>query len=166
MVAVQPLQLGSVLPDVSGETLPGSPIRLRGLLNGKIAIVVFSFSKGGGEDARVWNEHLDRDYSGNPSVACSTVIQLQDAPRLLRGIIKSALSREMPPYIRDRTIVTYQDEALWKQRLGVTDPGHAYVLVLGKDGQIRWRSSKAFSGFEFGGLERSVLGQLRNAGLQ
>lgn len=163
-VAVQPLQLGSVLPDVSGQTLSGSPTHLRGVLNEKIAVVVFSFTKGGGEDARVWNERLDHDYSGNQSVACSTVIELQEAPRLLRGIIKSALSREMPTYIRDRVIVTYQDEALWKRRLGVTDPEHAYVLVLGEGGQIRWRSSRAFSDVEFGGLERNVLLQLRNGG--
>ena len=97
MVAVQPLPLGSVLPDVSGETLSGSPIHIRGALNGKVAVVVFSFSKDGGEDAQIWNEHLSHEYSENPSITCSTVIELQDAPRLLRGIIKSALSRDMPP---------------------------------------------------------------------
>lgn len=159
--AVQPLQLGSVLPDVSGETITGSPIHLLGVVNGKIAVVMFSFSKGGGEDARAWNEHLNREYSGNSSVACSTVIELQAAPRLLRGIIKSALGRDMPPYIRERTIITYKDEALWKRRLAVTDSGHAYVLVLGEDGRVRWRSSKAFNDIEFGDLERKVLGQLR-----
>lgn len=63
-------------------------------------------------------------------------------------------------------IVTYQGEALWKRRLGVIDPGHAYILVLGKNGRIRWRSATAFSGFEFGDLVRSVLEQLRNVRLQ
>lgn len=159
----QVLPLGSVLPDVSGETLTGSPNHVLDLVNGRVAIVIFSFSKDGGKDAQNWNEHLNREYSGNPSVACSTVIELQDAPRLLRGIIKSALSRDMPPYIRERTIVTYQDEALWKRRLGVTDPGRAYVLVLGEGHQILWRSSKAFTALEFDNLESSVLQQLRNA---
>jgi hypothetical protein len=159
--AVRSLQPGSVLPDVSGETISGGPSHLLGLLNGKVAIVTFSFSKAGGEDAKLWNEHFDHEWSGNPSVACSTVIELQDAPKLLRGIIKSALSRDMPAYVRSRIIVTYQDEALWKRRLGVTDNGHAYVLVLGENDEIRWRSTGAFNASEFGELEKTVREQLR-----
>ena len=77
------------------------------------------------------------------NVAGSTVIMLEAAPRL-RGIIVSELKKNMPPSMRDRTIVLYRSEKLWKQRLAVADDSHAYVLLLGPDGHMRWRRSRCF----------------------
>jgi hypothetical protein len=119
--ATSGLNLGDTLPDISGQTPSGGSLRLSDVVAGKTSVVVFSFSKTAGKDARLWNEHLYKDYGSNRLVAGSTVIMLEAAPLLLRGIIVSELKKNMPPSMRDRTIVLYQDEKLWKQRLAVAD---------------------------------------------
>ena len=141
----------------------GGSLRLSDVVAGKTPVVVFSFSKTAGKDARLWNVHLDKDYGSNRLVAGSTVIMLEAAPRLLRGIIVSALKSNMPPSMRDRTIVSYQNEELWKRRLAVADDSHAYVLLLGPDGHMRWRNSAAFSDAEYTELKNKVQEELQFA---
>jgi hypothetical protein len=160
--ATTTLNLGDFLPDVSGQTPSGSSLQLSDLIAGKTAVVVFSFSKAAGKDARLWNDHLFNDYGSNRLVAGSTVIMLEAAPRLLRGIIVSELKSNLPPSMRDRTIVSYQNEDLWKQRLAVANDSHAYVLLLGPDGHMRWRNSGAFSDGEYTELKKRVLRELVN----
>ncbi len=154
--AISALNLGDIFPDVSGQALSGASLRLSDVVAGKTSVVVFSFSKSAGKDAQVWNDHLYKDYGSNPQVASSTVIMLEAAPRLLRGIIVSELKRSMPPAMRDRTIVSYQNEELWKQRLAVADDKHADVLLLESDGRMRWRNTSVFSDAEYTELKNKL----------
>lgn len=155
-----PLRRGDPLPDVTGQTLSGSPGHLSTAVEGKIALVVFSFSKAGGKDIQLWNRDLLRDFGSNRSVALSTVIMLETAPRLLRGIIVSRLKNDMPLPLRNSTIVSYQDENLWKQRLDVADDSRAYVVLLGRDERIRWVNSGDFSDAEYKQLKAEIEKQL------
>jgi ATP10 protein len=154
------LNLGDVLPDVSGQTPSGGSLRLSDVIAAKASVVVFSFSKTAGKDARLWNDHLFKDYGSNRLVAVSTVIMLEAVPRLLRGIIVSELKSNLPPSMRDTTIVSYQNEDVWKQRLAVADESHAYVLVLGPDGHLRWRNSGALNEAQYTELKNKVQEQL------
>ena len=163
--ATAPLQLGDILPDVFGQTPFGGSLHLSAVVAGKTAVVVFSFSKTAGKDARSWNDRLYKDYGSNRSVAGSTVIMLEAAPRFLRGIIVSGIKRNMPPSMQDKTIVCYQDEGLWKQRLAATDDSHAYVLLLGPDGRIRWRNSGPLSDTDYTKLKDEIQEQLQFANL-
>lgn len=79
-----PVHVGDALPDVIGQDLFGSPTHLSTEVSGKVAVVVFSFSKSGGKDAQLWNRELLRDFGSDRSVELSTVIMLESAPRLLR----------------------------------------------------------------------------------
>lgn len=161
--ATSTLNLGDKFPDVSGQTPSGASMRLSEIVTGKTSVVVLSFSKTAGKDAQVWNGHLYKDYGSNPQVAGSTVIMLEAAPRPLRGIIVSELKRSMPPAMRDRTIVSYLNEELWKHRLAVADDRHAEVLLLESDGRLRWRNSAAFSDVEYKDLKNKVQEQLQFA---
>ena len=78
------LNLGDVLPDVSGQTPSGGSLRLSDVIAAKASVVVFSFSKTAGKDARLWNDHLFKDYGSNRLVAVSAVIMLEAVPRLQR----------------------------------------------------------------------------------
>lgn len=151
-----PLHLGDVMPDVSGQSLSGSPVHLSIAVSRKTAVVVFSFSKAGGKDMQLWNKNLLRDSGSNGSVALSTVIMLESAPRLLRGVIVSKLKKDTPPPLQSGTIVSYQDEQLWKQRLGVADDSRAYVLLLDHDGRVRWINSAAFSDTQYAELRTKI----------
>lgn len=154
--SVAPLHLGDALPDVIGQNLSGTPAHLATETAGKVAVVVFSFSKSGGKDTQLWNKNLLRDFGSDHSVELSTVIMLESAPRLLRGMIVSRLKKDMPPALQSTTIVSYENEKLWKQRLAVTDDSHAYVVLLKPNGNIRSMKSAALSDAEYKELKTKI----------
>jgi hypothetical protein len=41
--------------------------------------------------------------------------------------------------------LSYKNEAIWKQRLAVSDDNRAYLFLLTTDGHIRWSNSAAFT---------------------
>lgn len=148
--------LGDALPDVIGQSLSGGPAHLSTAVSGKIGVVVFSFSKAGGRDTQLWDRSLLRDFGSNRSVALSTVIMLESAPRLLRGVIVSGIKNGIPPSLHSSTIVSYENEKLWKRRLGVGDDSHAYVVLVGQDGRIRWMNAAALSDTQYKELKAKI----------
>lgn len=144
------LHAGDLFPQVSGQTLTGKSLTLPAAAAGRDALLVFSFTRKAGNDARSWNEHLIRDFPN--SFPIYTVILLESAPKLFRGMAVSGIRSSMPPSLQDRTIILYRDEKLWKQRLAVADDSRAYVLLLGPSGHISWTNSGAFSDAAYASL--------------
>jgi len=140
---VSPLQRGQTFPQISGQALTERSIELPAAASGKPAVVIFSFSKTAGNDARSWNERLSRDFPND--VPSFTIIMLESVPKLFRGMALSGIKGSMPIAMQDRTIVLYREETLWKQRLAFSEDSHAYVLLLGPDARIQWRSEGAFT---------------------
>ena len=75
--------------------------------------------------------------------------------RLLRGVIVSGIQNSIPPPLHPSTIVSYENEKLWK-RLNVADDGHAYLILLDKDGRIRWIISTALSSAAYKDLKSKI----------
>jgi hypothetical protein len=151
-----PLRVGDTLPVVTGETLSGKTLALPSAVVGHAAILVFSFSRAGGDDARIWNDHgaiLSRDNGRVPSF---TVMMLESVPRILRGVIVSGIKKQMPPALHDRSIVVFRNEAIWKQRLAASDDRRAYVLLIDGQAHICWMNSGPFSDSAFALLKDAV----------
>jgi hypothetical protein len=153
-----PLQTGDAFPRISGQTLTGKLLQLPAAATGKPALVVFSFSRAAGKDARSWNEHLFKDFSNSNAIAVPgyQVIVMESVPKLFRSMAISGMKKNMPLAVQDRAIVSYQDEAIWKQHLAVSDENRAYIVLLGPDGRIRWRNSAAFTDSEYAHLKNEL----------
>lgn len=148
IVPAAPSQVGSEFPRFSGQTLSGKSLDLLAAAAGRPTVVVFSFSKSAGQDAHKWNENLSRDF---PNVPAYTVIEFESVPKFFRGMALAGI-KSMPASMQDRTVVLYQGEDLWKERLAVSDETRAYVVILGPDGHIRWRNIGTFAEFEYADL--------------
>ncbi len=151
------LQVGEVFPQFTGKTLMGKPLELPTAAAGKPAVVIFSFSKSAGKDAHLWNEAIAKGFPN--TLQSYTLIMLESVPTLFRGMVVAGIKSNMPSVLQDRTIVSYQDEELWKHRLTVTDDGRAYVVLVGTDDHIRWISLGAFSETEYRRLKNKVIDQ-------
>lgn len=154
-----PLQLGSDFPSFSGRTITNHPLMLPGPPMKKPMVLVFSFSRAAGKDARLWNEHLTKDFSDN--VSAYGVIQLESAPKIFRGLAISGIKSSMPVSVQNRTIVLYRDERLWRQRLAVKDEGRAYVVLIDRSGKTSWMNAGAFSDNTYGILKAKLVSLLR-----
>ena len=137
------LQVGSAFPAFSGRTITDYSLTLPASPTDKPTVLVFSFSRTAGKDARLWNEHLAKDFPY--TVSAYGVIQLESAPKLIRRLAISGIKSSMPVSVQNRTIVLYRDDQLWKQRLGVKDESRAYAVLLDRSGTICWINAGAFS---------------------
>jgi hypothetical protein len=149
-----PLHIGDTFPEFSGRTLAGKSLALPATGTDKFAVLVFSFSRAAGKDARQWNEHLSRDFSN--AISSYGVILLESAPKVFRRMAVSGIKSSMPLSVQNRTMVLYRNEELWKQRLAVTDNRRAYVLLLGPSGNVCWVNSGAFSDAEYTRLKNRL----------
>jgi hypothetical protein len=150
------LRNGDPLPSVAGQALSGKQVELPAAILGKTAVVIFGFSRAGGDDAQKWNGRLQKEYGANQAVAAYSMMMFEEVPRLLRGMIVSGIKRGAQPAMRDKMVVVYHDEALWKTRLSVSDTRRAYVVLLDSEGHIRWVNSSAFSEAAFAALEKEL----------
>ena len=137
-----PLKPGDTLPLLAGQTVTGKPLELPAASDGNVSVVIFSFSRAGGRDARNWAQHLAMD---DPHLPLYTAIFLESVPRLFRPMAVSAIRTGMPPVMLDRTLLLYQQQNLWEQRLQVADESYAFVLVLGRARDLRWMTSGPFT---------------------
>jgi hypothetical protein len=130
------------MPSLAGQTLSGNPLDLEAFTRDKAAVVIFSFSRAGGRDARTWAQHFSKE---DPSLAICDVIFLDSVPRLFRPMVVAEIRGGMPPDLRDRTLLLFQQQTSWQQRLHVSDEDYASVLVLGPTGLVRWISQGPFT---------------------
>jgi hypothetical protein len=150
----EPLRAGDLFPQLRGQTLTSKSLELPTAACGKPAVVIFSFSRTAGKDARLWNEHVAGDFSN--TVPGYMVIVLESVPKLFRGVVVSGIKSAMPPPVQDGAIVLYQDEKLWKLRLTAAYNDRAYVVLLGADGHLRWSNSEAFADSEYARLKSEI----------
>jgi hypothetical protein len=143
LAAVAPLKTGDVFPEFGGQTISGRAVTLPEA--GKQWVAIFGFSRASGDDARRWREHADK-------LGCYGIIMLESVPRLLRGMVASGIKSGMPPDVRDRTVIYYKEEAIWKQRLAVSDDKRAYVVLVDASGRVLWTNSGPFTEVELGKL--------------
>lgn len=147
------LKPGDVLPTVSGQTLTGQNLELPSAAAGELAVVTFSFSHAAGRDAQDWAQRLSKDL---PQTPLFTVIVLESAPRLVRGMAVSGIKKGMPSALHARTILLYRDEKLWKQRLHIVDANHSFVILIGPTGRIEWMSAAPYSDASYVELQKQV----------
>lgn len=147
------LKHGDAFPSLGGQTVAGKPLDLPTAAAGKVAVVIFSFSRSGGRDAQNWAQHLSKD---DPHLPIYTAIFLESVPRMFRSIAVSGIRNGMPPVMQDHTLLLYRQQSLWEQRLQITDESYACVLVLDQSGRIRWISLGPFADSLYRRLRKEV----------
>ncbi len=152
-----PLHPGDALPVLHGETLSGKPLDLPAAGAGRSRVLVFSFAKAASADSRLWNDRLAKDVGRASPVIAFRVIELESVPRLVRRMAVSGIKGGMPPALWEQTILTYKDEAFWKDRLAVTTDKHSYVVVLDGEARVRWMSTSPYSESAYGQLSAALL---------
>ena len=155
---IAPLRIAAAFPTFSGQTITDRPITLPESPAAKPTVLVFSFSRIAGKDARLWNQQVAKDFVD--TVSKYGVIQLESAPKIFRHLAISGIKSSMPVGEQNETIVLYRDEHLWKQRLAVKDESRAYVVLLDRSGTLRWINSAKFSDDTYGSLKTKLSAML------
>ena len=136
------LRTGSLFPTLTGPSLKGDPIHLPSEAEGHSIVILFSFSRAGGQRAQEWIQHLSREI---PSIDIYSVIFLNPVPAPLRGMVVSSIKTKIQIRQQSRTALLYGKANAWKPLLETCDVQDVCVLLLGPDSHIRWMTGGAFS---------------------
>jgi hypothetical protein len=148
--------LGSEAPKIHGETLNGKPINLPEAAAGKLTILVLGFSRQGGQKTGLWAKHLSADFATDPLFTSYTVAMLEDAPAMLRGMIRSGIRSGTPVSERDHVVTTASGEAAWKEFLHAAQKDVPYLVLLDSGGKVRWTGHGAFEQQQYEALRTAV----------
>lgn len=148
-----PLKPGNVLPPLASQTLTGKQLALPSATQGNVTVVIFSFTRAGGRDAKSWAQHLSKD---DPRLLLYTAIFLESVPHIFRAIAVSEIRNGMPQSRQDRTLLLYDHQSFWEQWLHVTDKSQACVLLVGRSGDIQWLHSGPFDDSLYFALRKQI----------
>ena len=149
------LRPGDTVSPLAGKALTGKWLDIASVLGGKPAVVVYSFSRAGGHDAQSWTERVTKD---DPSLAIYNVIFLESVPGMFRAMAVSGIKGGMPLAQQDRTILLYEDEALWKRRLQAANERQACVMLLGPTGRIQWMTAGPYADALYSEFNKTIRG--------
>ena len=107
--------------DFSPEALRknGKPIVLADAVHGHVTAIVAGFSREGGTHCGEWVKALHAD-AALANVDVYQVAMLAGAPGFIRGMIKSAMKKGVPPAQQDHFVVLTEDEKLWRSYFDVS----------------------------------------------
>lgn len=132
------LETGVSFPSLQGQSLDEKDVSLPDVAQGRVCLVIMTFSKEAGERSRQWQERFVKDFSDESKVTSFSVAMLSDAPGFMRGMIRSSIRRGTQQALRPRTIIVTSDSKPWKQRLNLTNDKEVYLFLLNKQGQVAW----------------------------
>jgi hypothetical protein len=133
------------LPRLEGQTLTGKKLVLPDAAHGRGALLVFGFSREAQRPATDWEQRFDRDHGSGGQWVCCAIAVLESVPGPFRGLVAGNMGRGLSPEQRDRFVLLFHDERVWKQRVGFQKAEDAYLLLIDRSGRIRWRFHGPFT---------------------
>lgn len=127
------------IPHVQADTLSGGKISLPGAVLGHPAIITIGFSRAGGDAASRWGRELRKQLTGERDVHFFTVAVLQDAPKMVRGMIRHGMRGSVPKDEQEAFVLIYEGEDAWKTFAGFSGADDAYVVLVDSTGTPRAR---------------------------
>lgn len=107
---------------------------------GHPTLLVIGFTHASGTACSEWAKRLQTEFGSNTAIERYSVIFLEDAPKLVRGMAKSGIRSATPKELQDRTLIVVEHEKEVKATVNFQTPDDPYISLLGPDGAIRWTS--------------------------
>ena len=129
-----------LIPHTEAETLSGNKIVLPQAAPGHPAVLIVGFSRAGGDSSVRWDKQLRQEFETDSNVRIYSVAELQDAPKMVRSMIRHGMRGSIPQNEQDSFFLLYDNQDVWEKLAEYSDPNDAYILLVDSAGGIRWRS--------------------------
>ncbi|MEP7355437.1 MAG: hypothetical protein ABI824_19575 [Acidobacteriota bacterium] len=140
------LPLGQALPPLKGEYLTGRKAILPEASSGRVALLALGFTYKSRYAVEAWGKWFDENYGKDARVTFYEIPMIGGLATLGKWFIDSGMRRGTPKSAHEHVITVYGGIGPWKERLAYKDTDSAYLIVLDKQGIVRWRYSGAFDG--------------------
>jgi len=124
------------MPKVEGESLAGQHVVLPDDAKGKIAVLIFGFTRASKGPTSLWAERTLAEFGSNAGFALYQLPVLEDVPRLIRGMVISGIKNRIPEKARDYFVPIVQGEPGLKKLVHYKEPDDAYLVTIDPAGQV------------------------------
>lgn len=126
-------------PALEAQTLTDKKLTVPAAWAGKPALLIVGFSQASQRSSESWGKELLQDFGKDFPYYSAAV--LEDAPRLLRGVITGGIKRSIPKPGHDRFLVFYKGQKELKQVAGFDpkSPDDAYLVIVDAAGNVKWK---------------------------
>jgi hypothetical protein len=131
--------VGQELPELKDRALDGEMVTLPNDARGYVTLVAFGFKRESQYDIDDWLAAAPREFEDPRRFRTYEIPMMGNGlVKLLRGSINGGM-RSATPVARRRFVVPfYGDINAYARRLGMSDRGAVYILLLDKQGIVRW----------------------------
>lgn len=148
-------------PRLQEENLAGQQVVLPDAAAGKVAVLVFGFSRASQTTTGAWTKQIRADFGKSSGFVLYQLPVLEEAPRLIRGMIVSGIKNGVAEDLRANFVPVMHNEAELKRLVGYKEPDDAYVVVLGRNGTVAFQTHGATPGPDYVQLRARVAGLLK-----
>jgi hypothetical protein len=124
------------MPKVEGESLAGHHIVLPDAASGKVAVLIFGFTKASKGPTAAWAKKISTDFASQLAFVLYQLPVLEDVPRFVRGMVISGIRKGVPEETRDHFVPILNGEADLKKLVSYKEQDDAYLVVLNREGKI------------------------------
>lgn len=129
-------QSATALPKIAGESLAGRSVTLPDAVAGKVAVLVFGFTRASKTATSEWARKLYADLGKQSAIEIYQLAVLEDVPRLIRSFVISAIKSDIPENRRDHFVPVLRGEAELKKLVSYGEADDAYLILLDRSGRI------------------------------
>jgi hypothetical protein len=131
------------LPRLQEENLAGQPVVLPDAASGKVAILIFGFTRASQTPTGDWAKRIRSDFGKSAGFELYQLPVLEEAPKLIRGMITSGIKKGVPENERANFIPVVHNEAELKKLVGYKESDDAYLVVLDRNGKVAFQTHGA-----------------------
>ena len=153
--ARESLRIGDQLPVLKGQSLSGRDAELPRASSGKVALVAMGFTYRSRFPVEAWASWYRATIGSRTDVTFFEVPMIGGLSTLGRWFIDRGMRSGTPAELHEHVITVYGGTGDWKRRLSHS-PEHeddAYLIVLDRDGVVRW--------LHHGGFDQALTDELR-----
>ena len=154
---------GQHLPMLKGQFLTGRAAVLPEAAAGKAALLALGFTYDSRFAVEAWVKKFRDDFGVNPQVTFYEIPMIGGMAQMGRWFIDSGMRRGTPEADHERVITVYGGTGPWKERLGFKAPEAAYLILLDKNGIVRWRYNGVFDEAAYKSLYADMKALLANS---
>jgi len=144
------------MPRTEGESLAGHAVVLPDDTAGKVAVLIFGFTKASKLQTGAWADKLQSDFSARADFQLYQLPVLEDVPRILRSMIISGIRKGVPENRRDHFVPMLQGEEVTKKLAHYKEPDDAYLVVLDRAGGIALQIHGATNDATYGAAKSEI----------
>jgi len=148
------------LPRLQEENLAGQKVVLPDAAAGKIAVLVFGFSRASQKPTEAWSKRAQDEFGKHPSFVLYQLPVLEDAPRFIRGVITSGMKKNVPENQRTSFVPVMNSEVELKKLVNYKEADDAYIVVLDRSGEVAYQTHGAADAAGYAELRNKLQGLL------